>query len=132
MAMNANQATASGLRVSVISDLDEHLFNEGTHYRLYDKLGAHPMRVEGVDGTYFAVWAPNAERVSVLGDFNSWNRENQPLEIRGASGIWEGFVPGAERGMRYKYFVSSRYLGYQIDKTDPFAFYNEVSPQTAS
>ena len=125
-------AQSTKLSPSVISDVDLHLFNEGTHYRLYDKLGAHPMNLEGVDGTYFAVWAPNAERVGVLGDFNSWDRVNHALEVRGGSGIWEGFVPGAVRGMRYKYFVSSRYLGYQIDKTDPFAFWNEVPPQTAS
>ncbi len=112
--------------------MDVHLFNEGTHYRLYDKLGAHPITWNGVQGTYFAVWAPNAERVSVMGDFNFWDPANRPLEARGTSGIWEGFVPGVGHGAKYKYFVSSRYLGYQIDKTDPLAFWNEVPPQTAS
>ena len=127
-----SQTTSLKLDASTISDLDLHLFNEGTHYRLYDKLGAHPMNVEGVEGAYFAVWAPNAESLTVMGDFNFWDRTNQPLEMHGGSGIWEGFVPGAVRGMRYKFFVRSRYLGYQIDKSDPVAFWNEVPPQTAS
>ncbi|HXJ93463.1 MAG TPA: 1,4-alpha-glucan branching protein GlgB [Terriglobia bacterium] len=119
-------------RLSLISDVDVHLFNEGTHYRLYDKLGAHPITWNGVEGTYFAVWAPNAERVSVMGDFNFWDNANRPLQALGASGIWEGFVPGVGHGTKYKYFISSRYLGYQIDKSDPLAFWNEIAPQTAS
>ena len=117
---------------SLISDLDVHLFNEGTHYRLHDKLGAHPMTVDGVEGTYFAVWAPNAERVTVVGDFNFWDRENLPLSTRGESGIWEGFVPGARQGVAYKYFIASRYNGYKVEKADPFAFTSEVPPKSAS
>jgi 1,4-alpha-glucan branching enzyme len=119
-------------RPTLISDLDVHLFNEGTHYRLYDKLGAHAMTVDGVEGTYFAVWAPNAERVSVMGDFNLWDRENRPLAERGSSGIWEGFVPGAGQGAAYKYFIASRYNGYRVDKADPYGFTSELPPKTAS
>lgn len=128
----ATEADKSSSHPSLISDVDVHLFNEGTHYRLYDKLGAHPITWDGLEGTYFAVWAPNAERVSVMGDFNSWDRNKQSLEARGVSGIWEGFVPGAGHGAKYKYFVSSRYLGYQIDKSDPVGFWNQIAPQTAS
>ena len=130
--MNEQAPPAVSYPPTLLSNLDLHLFNEGTHYRLYEKLGAHPMRVGDVEGTHFAVWAPNAERVSVMGDFNYWDRSDRPLEPRGASGIWEGFVPGAGRGMRYKYFIASRLLDYRIDKADPFAFYNEKPPQTAS
>jgi 1,4-alpha-glucan branching enzyme len=134
--MNHDQSSTATMTVeghpAVLSDLDIHLFNEGTHYRLYDKLGAHPITLDGVQGTYFAVWAPNAEQVTVMGDFNFWDRSNHPLEARGSSGIWEGFVPGAGHGTKYKYFISSRYLGYQIDKSDPLAFWNEIPPQTAS
>ncbi|HEY6291750.1 MAG TPA: 1,4-alpha-glucan branching protein GlgB [Terriglobia bacterium] len=112
--------------------MDVHLFNEGTHYRLFDKLGARSLALNGVQGTYFAVWAPNAERVTVMGDFNFWDRSNRPLEMLGGSGIWHGFVAGAVRGMKYKYFISSHYLGYQIDKADPVAFWNQEPPLTAS
>ena len=117
---------------AVISDMDVHLFNEGTHYRLYDKLGARAMSLNGLEGTYFAVWAPNAERVAVMGDFNFWDRGNRPLQLLGNSGIWHGFVPGATRGMNYKYWIASRYLGYQIDKADPLALWNQEPPLTAS
>ena len=118
--------------VSRLSDADLHLFNEGTHNRLYDKLGAHPMTVDGVAGTYFAVWAPDAGGVWVVGDFNGWRPgAGNRLEPAGASGIWEGFSPGVGRGARYKFHVSSKHLGYSIDKTDPFAFFCEVPPATA-
>jgi len=118
--------------VSLLTDDDLHYFNEGTHYRLYQKLGAHLLQLEGVEGTYFAVWAPNAERVCVIGDFNHWDKNSHPLQARGQSGVWEGFIPRVGKGTRYKFQVYSRYQGYQIDKTDPFAFYNEVAPQNAS
>jgi 1,4-alpha-glucan branching enzyme len=118
--------------VTLLSDDDLYLFNQGTHYRLYEKLGSHAMKADGQEGAYFAVWAPNAERVWVMGDFNGWNKWSHDLRPREGSGIWEGFVPGAAKGMHYKYQVGSRFLGYQIDKTDPFAFHNEVSPKTAS
>ncbi len=79
--------------VSLLTDDDLHYFNEGTHYRLYQKLGAHLLQLEGVEGTYFAVWAPNAERVCVIGDFNHWDKNSHPLQARGQSGVWEGFIP---------------------------------------
>ena len=94
---------------SLLTDDDLYLFNEGSHLRLYEKLGSHPVTVDGIDGTYFAVWAPNAERVSVIGDFNGWDRGSHSLRARGQSGIWEGFVPGVRAGVRYKYWIESRY-----------------------
>jgi len=118
--------------VSLIGDQDLHLFNEGTHDRLYDKLGAHLHEVNGVQGTYFAVWAPNARRVSVIGDFNGWNRDAHPLGARGQSGIWEGFIPGVAEGTKYKFHVASHHEAFEEDKSDPFAFWNEVAPKTAS
>ena len=117
---------------SLITDDDLHLFNEGTHARLYEKLGAHRSRVGGSEGTYFAVWAPNAEAVFVTGSFNDWNKESQPLARRAHSGIWEGFVPGIGKGTLYKYFVRSRFGGYRADKADPFSIFNEIPPKTAS
>jgi 1,4-alpha-glucan branching enzyme len=118
--------------VSLLTDDDVYLFNEGTHYRLYDKLGAHPLTSERGAGTHFAVWAPDAERVFVMGDFNDWDKGSCPLQTRGNSGIWEGFVPGVGKGMAYKYHIVSRLHGYQVDKSDPFAFFSEVPPKTAS
>lgn len=118
--------------ISLLSDDDVFLFNEGSHFCLYDKLGAHPMKVDGQDGFYFAVWAPNAQTVSVMGSFNHWNKELHPLAPRQSSGIWEGFIPGIRSGTTYKYHIRSRQEKYQVDKTDPFAFYTELSPQTAS
>ena len=111
---------------------DIYLFNEGTHFRLYDKLGAHLGEQHGVRGTHFAVWAPNAERVTVMGDFNGWNKASHPLGTHGGSGIWYGFVPGIESGAHYKYHIASRYHGYQVDKADPFSFFNQTPPSTAS
>jgi len=118
--------------VSMLTDDDVYLFNEGSHYRLYMKLGAHLQTVEGKEGACFAVWAPNAEQVSVIGDFNGWNKESHILRPRGQSGIWEGFIPGLQRGELYKYHIKSRFNGYQVDKTDPFAIYRQVPPETAS
>lgn len=118
--------------VSMLTDEDVYLFNEGTHYRLYQKLGAHLRTVDGQEGTCFSVWAPNAEQVSVIGDFNGWNKESHALHVRGQSGIWEGFMPGLGRGTLYKYHINSRYNGYRVDKTDPFAVYRQVPPETAS
>jgi 1,4-alpha-glucan branching enzyme len=117
---------------SLLTEDDLYLFNEGSHFRLYHKLGAHPAEVEGVSGTYFAVWAPDAERVSVIGDFNGWDGQRNRLSSKGASGIWEGFLPGVERGTLYKYLVQSRYQEYRMEKTDPYGFYFEVPPRTAS
>ncbi len=118
--------------VTALSDQDLFLFNEGTHFRLYEKLGAHPLAINGTTGTRFAVWAPDAERVSVIGDFNDWNKASHLLRSRGSSGVWEGFVPGVVAGGRYKYHVVSRLGGYRVDKADPFAFRSEVPPLTGS
>ena len=117
---------------SFITDGDLHLFNEGTHARLYEKLGAHRAKIRGADGTYFAVWAPNAEGVFVTGSFNDWNKESHPLSRRANSGIWEGFVPEVDKGALYKYFIRSRFMGYRADKADPFSVFNEIPPKTAS
>jgi len=117
---------------SLLGDHDLHLFNEGTHYCLYDKLGAHLATVDGVAGTYFAVWAPDAREVTVIGDFNYWDRKRHYLSPRGASGIWEGFIPGIGKGSIYKYHVESRFNGYSVEKADPYAIYAEVPPRTGS
>jgi 1,4-alpha-glucan branching enzyme len=118
--------------VSLLTEDDLYLFNEGSHFRLYEKLGAHPLAVDGGAGTYFAVWAPDAEVVSVMGEFNGWAPGRDLLRERGSSGIWEGFIPGIGPGVLYKYRVRSRFAGYQVDKTDPFGFAQEISPSTAS
>jgi 1,4-alpha-glucan branching enzyme len=99
---------------------------------LYDKLGAHALTIDGAIGTYFAVWAPDAEQVYVIGDFNAWDKAGSGLQPRGQSGIWEGCVAGIGPGTRYKYHIVSRYNGYRVDKADPVAFYNEAPPKTAS
>jgi len=117
---------------TLLSDDDLYLFNEGTHHRLYDKLGAHPLTIDNIHGTYFAVWAPNAREVSVIGDFNGWNSSSHPLQPRGKSGIWEGFIAGVGTGVIYKYHIASRYHNYHVEKADPFAFFSETPPKTAS
>ena len=117
---------------SLLTDHDLYLFNEGSHFRLYENLGAHTVTHGDMKGTCFAVWAPDAEQVLVIGDFNDWNKKGHSLRPRGKSGIWEGFIPGVWTGSAYKYHIISRYNGYHVDKADPFAFYNEVSPRTAS
>lgn len=110
---------------------DLYLFNEGSHLRLYEKLGAHPRVVDGVPGYQFAVWAPNADYVSVVGDFNGWNRGANRLHPIGSSGIWSGFIPHAKQGLCYKYHIAAP-GGYSAEKTDPFAFTCEIPPKTAS
>lgn len=117
---------------SLLSQDDLYLFNEGSHIRLYEKLGAHPATVDGEDGTYFAVWAPNAEQVYVIGDFNGWQKKGFKLRACGSSGIWEGFIPGLARGSLYKYHIASRVRRYRVEKADPFASYCEIPPRTAS
>ncbi|MEA2490983.1 MAG: 1,4-alpha-glucan branching enzyme, partial [Acidobacteriota bacterium] len=112
---------------SLLSDWDFHLFAEGTHSKLWQKLGSHI--VPG--GTMFAVWAPNAAAVSVMGDFNGWNRETHPLRAIG-SGIWEGFVAGIGKGAHYKYYIVSQFNHYSVAKADPFAVLQETPPETAS
>ena len=117
---------------SLLSSDDLYLFNEGTHFHLYDKLGAHPTSFGGVEGTYFAVWAPEAEQVSVFGTFNHWDPTRHPLRPCQSSGIWEGFVPGVGCGTLYKFHIRSRNHGAVLIKTDPFARLNEVPPKSAS
>ncbi|MBW3578128.1 MAG: 1,4-alpha-glucan branching protein GlgB [Actinobacteria bacterium] len=111
---------------------DLYLFNEGSHLRLYDKLGAHLATDEGQAGATFAVWAPNADYVAVVGDFNGWDRGANPLRERHGSGVWEGFIPGVQQADAYKYHVASRHAGYRADKADPYAVHAETPPQTAS
>ncbi len=119
--------------ISLLTDHDIYLFKEGNHFRLYEKLGSHVMTMNGLQGTFFGVWAPNAERVSVIGDFNGWNPRSHPLEVRwDGSGIWEGFIPDVGHGSLYKYHIVSKRNNYHVDKADPFAFCWEVSPKTAS
>jgi len=129
--MAINQTIQYG--VSRFTDHDVYLLKEGSHFRLYEKLGAHLMTVDGEVGVLFAVWAPNAKAVSVIGDFNDWKPEAHPLRAReDGSGIWEGFVSGLGHGDRYKYHLRSRYRNFAVDKGDPFALRWESPPQTAS
>jgi 1,4-alpha-glucan branching enzyme len=111
---------------------DLHWFNEGTHCRIYTKLGAHLTEQNGAGGTHFAVWAPNAAEVFVMGDFNGWSKSAHPLQTAGQSGIWSGFVPGLDKGAAYKYHIVSREKGYRVDKADPCGFRHEAPPKTAS
>jgi 1,4-alpha-glucan branching enzyme len=111
---------------------DLYLFNEGSHFALYEKLGAHIEAVDGETGVSFAVWAPNAAKVSVVGDFNGWTPGSHPLRQTGSSGIWEGFCAGLGAGSLYKYHIQSRHHSYKVDKTDPFSFHCETPPRTAS
>ena len=117
---------------SLLTDEDLHLFNEGNHFCLYEKLGAHCMKVGGESGVYFAVWAPNAEKVHVIGDFNGWNRRAHPLNPKQQSGIWEGFLSGVKKGDIYKYYIQSNHHGIKTEKADPFSFYSEVPPKSGS
>ncbi len=126
------KAKAKSAPFSLLSEDDLYLFNEGSHLELYNKLGAHPVEVGGEKGTYFAVWAPNAHAVFVMGDFNGWDQHTIPLRHRGHSGIWEGFASGVSLGQRYKYHIESKNMGYQVDKADPLALAAEVPPLTAS
>lgn len=109
-----------------------YLFNEGNYFRLYEKLGAHPATVNEVDGTWFMVWAPDAERVAVMGSFNDWNNARDWMQPVESSGAWELFIPGVRAGALYKYRIYSKFNGYQVDKADPVAFYAEPPPKTAS
>jgi len=119
--------------VSEFTDHDVYLFKEGNHYRLYDKLGSHIKQVNGEWGTHFAVWAPNAKSVSVIGNFNSWDPREHPLAIRwDNSGIWEGFIPGIGKGEIYKYHIVSHHNDYRVDKGDPYGLAWEVAPKTAT
>ncbi len=115
----------------VLSDLDLYLFGEGTHRQLYRRFGSHPLRHEGVDGVSFAVWAPNAQRVSVVGDFNAWDGRRHPMRLR-SSGVWEIFIPAVPLGSAYKYELLGPDGGVLPLKADPFAFAAERTPATAS
>ncbi|MBF2709485.1 1,4-alpha-glucan branching protein GlgB [Flavobacterium soyangense] len=118
---------------SLFTDFDIDLFKAGKHFRLYEKLGAHLLEVDGVKGVYFAVWAPSARSVSVVGDFNYWIQGEHQLQVRwDSSGIWEGFIPGIEKGSTYKYKIQSNNNGIITEKADPFALYCEHPPHTAS
>jgi 1,4-alpha-glucan branching enzyme len=118
---------------SLFTDFDIDLFKGGKHFRLYEKLGAHLIEVDGVKGVYFAVWAPSARSVSVVGDFNYWIQGEHSLQVRwDSSGIWEGFIPGIEKGTTYKYKIQSNNGGIITEKADPFALYCEHPPHTAS
>jgi 1,4-alpha-glucan branching enzyme len=125
--MSQTEKTTGGL-----SDFDLHLFNEGSHFRLYDVLGAHPAEENNISGVRFAVWAPNAEKVSVIGDFNGWNTNSHFLSPLKQSGIWCGFIPQVKAGDIYKYHIRSNVKGYEIQKADPVSFGNEMPPQSGS
>jgi 1,4-alpha-glucan branching enzyme len=116
---------------SALSEFDLYLIGEGTHYRAYEKLGAHLTARDGRRGVHFAVWAPNAKLVSVIGDFNDWNPRANIMRPSPA-GVWEGFVPEIGQGAIYKYHIESRYSDYKVDKADPYGFAAEIRPQTAS
>lgn len=118
---------------SLFTDFDIDLFKAGKHFRLYEKLGAHLTEVDGVKGVYFAVWAPSAKAVSVIGDFNYWLEGDHSLNVRwDDSGIWEGFIPGIDKGSKYKYKIHSHHNDIKTEKADPFALFCEHPPQTAS
>ncbi len=118
---------------SLITEHDTYLFKQGNHFRLYEKMGSHIVKLEGVSGTFFAVWAPNAVEVSVIGDFNFWDKESHPLAVRwDGTGIWEGFIPGLGQGAIYKYHIVSRENAYKVDKGDPYARHWETPPKTGS
>ncbi|TME16009.1 MAG: 1,4-alpha-glucan branching protein GlgB [Chloroflexi bacterium] len=123
---------AQSTQVSLLTSDDLYLFNEGTNYRLANKFGSHVVEVGGRKGTYFAVWAPNAQHVSVIGDFNKWDERANPLQVKGNSGVWEGFLEGISQGAIYKYRVIGRGGRFQVDKADPFAFHCETPPKTGS
>jgi 1,4-alpha-glucan branching enzyme len=118
--------------ISLLTDQDVYLFNEGTHLRLYEKLGSHFMMTQTAEGCYFGVWAPNAKSVSLMTDANNWSRSETELQPRGNSGIWEVFIEGMQPGAAYKYHIHSERQDYRVDKADPFAFRSEMPPKTAS
>ena len=128
-----NGRSGEGLEgFSLLSEQDLFLFNEGTHREIYNHLGSHPVEVDGKKGTFFAVWAPNAVEVSLIGDFNGWDNQVHPMRPKGNSGIWEIFAEGVGPGSIYKYFIRSSENGYCVRKADPYAFHAENPPKTAS
>ena len=123
---------AASTKTPWLTDYDLYLFGEGTHARAYEKLGAHLGEMDGRRGVHFAVWAPNAERVSVVGDHNGWDPAAHPLQPRAQAGLWETFIPDIGTGAIYKYHIDSRHNGYKVDKADPYGYAAEIRPQTAS
>ena len=121
----------NGIGTGFITEVDRYLYNNGKHYEIYEKLGAHPKAYMGEDGIYFAVWAPHAKQIGVVGDFNGWNPDKNPMTSLADSGIWEAFVPGLSVGALYKYAITSE-SGKILFKADPYAFEAEYRPQTAS
>ena len=117
---------------STMSDFDAHLLAEGTHMFMYERLGAHLVDIDGSQGVLFAVWAPNAERVSVVGEFNQWDGRRHPMRFHPDNGIWELFVPGLGEGTLYKYEIKTHYQGYMVSKADPVGFFSEMRPKNAS
>lgn len=115
-----------------LTNFDAHLLAEGTHLHIYERLGAHITDLNGVRGVLFAVWAPNASRVSVIGNFNNWDGRRHPMRFHHSNGIWELFVPGLDEGQVYKYEIKTRYHGYTVAKADPVAFFSEMRPNNAS
>ena len=115
-----------------LQDFDLHLFGEGRHRHAYRFFGAHAQQIDGVAGTRFAVWAPNAERVSVVGDFNRWDGRCHPMRVRGGTGVWELFIPDLEPGHLYKYEIRNRHTGQVLLKTDPYGQHFELRPRTGS
>jgi len=114
----------------IIGEVDLHLFSEGNHQRIYEKLGANIATINGIEGVLFGVWAPNAKRISVIGDFNNWDGRRNPMRSRGNSGVWELFIPGIKAGDIYKYEIKTQNNDI-LEKTDPYAFYSEYRPKTA-
>lgn len=114
-----------------ITDFDIYLFGEGNHLKIYEKLGAHLIKFDGTEGVHFAVWAPNAKYVSVVGDFNEWNPSKNPMKLLGSSGIWATFIEGLKEGMLYKYYIHGWDNSVQL-KADPYGFFFEVRPKSAS
>ena len=128
-----NTSTIQQDTTSIFSDFDLYLFGQGKNYRIYEKMGAHVRTVNGVTGVHFAVWAPNALAVSVIGDFNNWQRGANPMQLRHQDlGVWECFVPDVKPGALYKYAIYSRFNNYAVEKTDPYGFATELRPRTAS
>ncbi|MGA2355474.1 MAG: 1,4-alpha-glucan branching protein GlgB [Terriglobales bacterium] len=134
MTPNSTTQETSPVRydVSLLTAEDFYLFNEGSHYRIYEKMGAHLAQSNGTTGTIFGVWAPNARNVSVVGDFNGWNAQSHQLKARGSSGVWEGFIPGIGKGTLYKFHINSNAEGHETEKADPVGLFSETPPRTAS
>ena len=117
--------------MNFITETDRYIFGQGTHYEIYNKLGAHLVEIDGQKGVYFAVWAPNAAYVSVVGEFNQWDPHRNGMQAIETSGIWEAFIPGVKEWDTYKFAIHTR-DGRIIFKADPYAFHSEVRPGNAS